>query len=68
MWSIPFDYNLFENWFGMSEGHNTYDDMYYKKGPTKAGENLEFEGKSYRASLRMIKGGESTLICSLLKK
>jgi hypothetical protein len=30
MWSLPFDYNLFQNWFGIAVGHNTFDDMYYK--------------------------------------
>ena len=69
MWSVPFDYNLYQNWWnaklysGEQKANNAmYDDLYYYADPFKANgwhtRNLGY-GLKFRGS--MSSSGKSTL-------
>ena len=76
MWSIPFDYNLHENWWNAKlyhgdkrPGQAEYEDLYYDANPFKAngwherdlGSGLKFRGS-------MSSSGKATLEIHVLKK
>jgi len=63
MWSIPYDFNIYENWYDIVEGHENFKTV-YKGSPTKGGKNLIKDyGHKFRG--RMGNGGNATLIISL---
>lgn len=44
MWSVPFDYNLYENWWNVKlydgkvkPNYDMYNELYYRASPFKAG-------------------------------
>jgi len=65
MWSVPYDYNIYENWFDVVEGHESFKTVYYK-APTKGGQNLLKKGTHYIRG-RMGNGGICSLMVSILK-
>lgn len=76
MWSVPFDYNLYENWWNVKlyDGYTKadkgmYEDLYYSANPFRAdgwherdlGTYLKFRGS-------MTNNGQSILEISVLRK
>lgn len=67
MWSVPYDYNLYENWFGVNEGHRTFDDMYYNLKPSPGGTQIERQFNGFTIGARLGNGGEADFLVAILQ-